>query len=193
MIRERQTLTLHNLIVLKRWQLISSIPKFRLQRHLRTLRLYGPVRYQRATQFKERDKKTTLKGRMRRSVRPNQPIEAEVQVIWYIPKIASICPVFYTVRSTFQQTLNKRSGSNLKLWTQSTEDSRTFTSRKNYTKMQQHHQYEREWTWSAQSQMKPPCRPCVSSMASQYLWKFPLLLPMECEYLHSPIVTSHSC
>jgi hypothetical protein len=38
-------------------------------------------------------------------------------------------------------------------------------------------------TWSTQSQMKPPCRPCTLSMASQYSSMLPLLLPMAWEYL----------
>lgn len=38
-------------------------------------------------------------------------------------------------------------------------------------------------TWSTQSQIKPPCRPNVLSIASQYSCRFPLLFPIACEYL----------
>ena len=42
------------------------------------------------------------------------------------------------------------------------------------------------WTspWSHHSQMKPPWRPSVDSIASQYSASVPLLLPMACEYSH---------
>src|SRR5579864_118965 len=42
------------------------------------------------------------------------------------------------------------------------------------------------WTrpWSHHSQMKPPCKPVIDSIASQYSPRHPLLLPIACEYSH---------